>query len=136
MKYRRHTDDEKKKASENNGKYWLGKTRSRDSVEKMRLTKIGKKASEETKIKMGKSHCGRKQNNGGTSKFVGTYKRNDNGKYRSSIQYLGRVYRSKSFFTEDEAALAYDELYKNIHGTSFGPNFPNGYLLKTIKEDI
>jgi group I intron endonuclease len=115
----------RKKISENNSKYWLGKSRSQETIDKIKKTKLGTVASDKTKRKMSKSRIGKKQLNGLTSSYVGTYKRNDNGKYRASIKLKGVVYRTKSFEKEEDAAKAYDELYKKSTKSLTAPNFPN-----------
>lgn len=114
----------REKISKNNARYWLGKTRSYESILKIKESKIGSIASEETKKKMSDSRMGKKQSNGISSIYVGVYKRNDNGKYRSSIKLNGVVYRTGSFELEEDAARAYDKLYRKLRKTSFSPNFP------------
>ncbi len=116
------------KISKNNSRYWLGKTRSEETKNKIRMKKLGTKMSKESGIKKSIIHSGKKQSNGKTSKHVGLYKRNDNGKYRASIKFMGKVYRTPSFIFEEDAAKAYDELFKKFHKTSHGPNFPENDL--------
>ena len=110
------------KISKNNSKYWTGKKRSSETIEKIIKTKTGTKASNKTKEKMRKIRIGNKQSNGITSSFVGVYKRNDNGKYRSSIKFKGTVYRLGSFENEEDAARAYDEMYMKLNKTKYAPN--------------
>lgn len=125
MRNRKTSKKIRKKISENNAKYWTGKERTQETKDKIRNTKLGTKASKKTKKTFSKIHLGRKQSNGLSSIYVGTYKRNDNGKYRSSIKFRGIIYRTGSFETEEEAARAYDVLYKKLNKTSNAPNFPN-----------
>ncbi len=116
----------RKKISENNARYWLGKNRSQETIDKIIMTKslFPTVFTDERKKKISKNNSGKKQSNGVSSIYVGVYKRNDNGKYRSSIKFNGIVYRTGSFELEEDAAKAYDKLYRKLHKTSFSPNFP------------
>jgi group I intron endonuclease len=124
MKNRKHSEETKRKISKNNPKHWKNKKRPAETIEKIRLSKIGKKATIRTKEKMGDSHRGKKQINGITSLFIGVYKRNDNGKFRSEIKFKGKRYKLGTFKTEEEAAKAYDIKYMELNNTDTAPNFP------------
>ena len=51
------------KIKKNNAKYWLGKERDEETKVKIRNTKFGQTASQETKNKMSKSHIEYRENN-------------------------------------------------------------------------
>ena len=53
---RKLSDETKKKMSENNAKYWLGKKRSDETIQKMVEKKKGVPLSDKTKMNMSKSH--------------------------------------------------------------------------------
>jgi len=50
----KHSETTKEKIKKNNAKYWLGKQRSAEDIEKFRKAKLGKKTSQETKNKISK----------------------------------------------------------------------------------
>jgi hypothetical protein len=71
-KHKKHSEETKKKISENNAKYWLGKKRninskppirtgispSKEAIEKQRAKMLGRKKSESTKINMSNAKKG------------------------------------------------------------------------------
>lgn len=57
-----HSEETKRKISENNAKYWLGKKRSKETIKKMSEANKGKILSEETKRKMSESRKGANNN--------------------------------------------------------------------------
>lgn len=46
-------------------------------------------------------------------------------KYRAKIRCLGKVYTSRSYETQEEAAIAYDQMAKRLLGSSARLNFPD-----------
>ena len=55
MNRKPHTEETKKKISENNSKFWLGKHRSTETLNKISIANKGKKRTEEQKKKMSDS---------------------------------------------------------------------------------
>jgi len=56
---KKHSEETKQKMSENNGRYWKGKTIPDEIKAKLSKAKQGKKLSNETKTKMSKSRIGK-----------------------------------------------------------------------------
>ena len=117
MKNRKHEEQTIIKIKNNASSYWLGKNRSDETKAKISKSKTGTKLSKNHIEKIKHGVRGKKQSHGKTSKYVGVYKRNDNGKFRAEIKFEGIVYKIGS--------VAYNKRFKELNNTNTEPNIIN-----------
>lgn len=70
------------------------------------------------------NQCNKNKQANHTSKFVGVYWNKVNKKWIAQIQTKGKIKYIGSFTNETEAAQAYDEVARELHGCFAKMNFP------------
>lgn len=111
LKGRVFSESTRKKFSE----WQRGRKISEETKKKLSIINTGKKHTEEAKKKMSESQKKRFKEVGvtkrnGSSIYYGVYYRKDTNKWRVTIRIDGKTICGGSFFTEEEAALKYNEL--------------------------
>ena len=119
-----HSEESKKKISENGARIWLGKKLPKETVEKIRQDNLknprrywlGKKRDKETCRKIGESGKGRKQSDEQKKKTSERMKGNIYGVGRTGEKHPNWIVdRSKLKKSEDRRTTAYFEWCKDVY---------------------